>query len=219
MLSYINRLQYLKLLPICLKLKNMYLLVLTKDFERTGFSIDVLKYVFFKDKNMAGTMNAIVKQKQQAIFELLDRDGDGVVSMNEFNQVLSVTMTALPDMQQIITNSLDDFFKTLNEHLMQTFNWWDDDQNGSLTWSELQNHGFHEVEIRHFLGLYGQEEDQDEKVPFTYYAITWGGGLRNAMATFGLFSVLKSCLGAVHKLSRLKIGDFCRLLVVFFINY
>jgi len=109
-------------------------------------------------------MNAIVKQKQQDMFELMDRDGDGVVSMKEFNQVLSVTMTALPEMQHIITNSLDDFFKTLNEHLMHTFNWWDDDHNGSLTWSELQNHGFEEVEIKHFLGLYGQEEDQEKKI-------------------------------------------------------
>jgi hypothetical protein len=141
----------------------------------------------------AGAMNAIVKQKQQAMFELLDRDGDGVVSMNEFNRVLSVTMTALPEMQQIITNSFDDFFKTLNDHLMQTFNWWDDDHNGSLTWSELQNHGFDEVEIRHFLGLYGQEEDQDKKVPFTYYVITCRE-VRNTMATFSLFSVLKTWL-------------------------
>jgi len=112
-------------------------------------------------------MNAIVKQKQQAMFELLDRDGDGVVSMNEFNRVLSVTITALPEMQQIITNSLDDFFKTLNEHLWLTFHWWDDDQNGSLTWSELQDHGFDEVEIRHFLELYDrddEEEDQENKV-------------------------------------------------------
>ena len=126
---------------------------------------------------MAGAMNAMIKQKQQAMFELLDRDGDGVVSMNEFNRVLSVTMKTLPEMQKIITNSLDDFFKTLNEHLMLTFNWWDDDHNGSLTWSELQNHGFDEFEIKHFLELYDrddQDEDQENKVPFTYYVITLG---------------------------------------------
>jgi len=112
-------------------------------------------------------MNAVVKQKQQAMFELLDRDGDGVVSMNEFNRVLAVTMKTLPEMQKIITNSLDDFFKTLNDHLMLTFNWWDDDHNGSLTWSELQNHGFDEFEIRHFLELYDrddQDEDMENKV-------------------------------------------------------
>ena len=120
-------------------------------------------------------MNAIVRQKQQAMFELLDRDGDGCVDMNEFNRVLSVTITVLPELQKIVTNSLADFFKFLNEHLMKTFNWWDDDQNGSLAWSELQNHGFDQFEIRHFLELYDrddQDEDWENKVPFTYCVIT-----------------------------------------------
>merc|ERR1712029_41658 len=109
---------------------------------------------------MAGAMSALLKEKQKIMFELLDRDNDGVISVNEFNRVLSVSVSAVPGLKQIRTNSLDDFFKNLDEHLMTTFKLWDDDHNGSLTWSELQNHGFEEIEIKYFLGALDKDQDK-----------------------------------------------------------
>merc|ERR1719270_2098030 len=83
------------------------------------------------------------------MFELLDKDNDGVISVSEFNRILSVSVSAVPGLKQIRTNSLDDFFKNLDDH-----------HNGSLTWSELQNHGFEEIEIKYFLGALDKDQDK-----------------------------------------------------------